>query len=247
MSLRYPINTLHKKDSGRSEDSYIMFIANKYKYPQPDGKDSKMVKAGEVFSCSIAIPGGISERYSSNWESSKIASFLRAKETFSIENVLQNVLGSSKALIGDMGGMDVLSNTIESVSGVTILPSEILVFKSMNYNDFSISLEMTPTNKQEAEVINAIVSGFKKSIKPEAVSENAQLLVHFPPLFDIKIITGGKKNRLLFKYEKMALIDLSISYSNNNNSFLSYEDGNPVSTNISLSFKSIEPHGLNIS
>jgi hypothetical protein len=121
-------------------------------------------------------------------------------------------------------------------SGKVITPKMELMFEGIGRRNFSFSFVLIPKSAQEAEVIKKIVKKFKVHMSADYVGggSKGQREMSFPDMFDIEYMYLGTRNPNLNKIATCALTKMDVEYGGDR--YVSYEDGVPQTTKISLSF-----------
>jgi hypothetical protein len=127
-------------------------------------------------------------------------------------------------------------------TGTTSFPGEFLVFDRGEPITLTFNFDLLPMNKTEADTIVGMVKTFKTKILPEfntPTPENFGL--KFPDLWRIEVkgMNGTGFPTTEGNFNDMALASCNVTYSGGANSALAFYDGNPVATNLVLTFKSV--------
>jgi hypothetical protein len=168
---------------------------------------------------------------------------------------------SAQALLKTAGASKVLSMAGFSVSpesilarGFGVVPNSNLelLFNSPTLREFSFQYRMSPRSKQEATEINKIIRFFKQGMaakKQDALSGNPQYgsagaasyFLGTPNVFQLQYkTTGGKTIKGVNRIKTCALTGFAMNYAADGN-WAAYDDGQPVSVIMNMSFKELEP------
>lgn len=156
---------------------------------------------------------------------------------------LLNTAISSK-LIGNLG-FSVSPETILA-RGFGIVPNSNieLLFNSPTLRDFSFQYRLSPRSKDEAERVNQIIRFFKQGMAVKKLDGKAGAQSYFlgtPNVFKLRYRTEGNKQISgVNKIKVCALAGFSVNYAADGN-WAAYDEGQPVSSIINMSFKELEP------
>ena len=130
--------------------------------------------------------------------------------------------------------------------GQGIIPNSNLelLFNSPALRKFSFTWRMSPRSREEAMMVNKIVRSFKQGMsakKLNPTSGGASFFLGTPNVFDLQFRTsGGQFIDGLFRVKTSACTSTSISYTDGAQ-WSAYDDGQPTSINLTLSFEELEP------
>jgi len=168
---------------------------------------------------------------------------------------------AAQALLKTAGASKVLSMAQFSVSpesilarGFGVVPNSNLelLFNSPTLREFSFQYRMSPRSKQEATEINKIIRFFKQGMaakKQDARSGNpeygsagaASYFLGTPNVFQLQYkTTGGNTIKGVNRIKTCALTGFAMNYAADGN-WAAYDDGQPVSVIMNMSFKELEP------
>lgn len=122
--------------------------------------------------------------------------------------------------------------------GYAINPQVQLLFKATALRTFQMSFLFTPYSQSEATSVNKIISLFKYHAAPEVGNAAAGIGGQFfvlPSTFDIKFLYDGVENGYVNKIDECVLENIEVDYATNG--WITYPDGSPVQTRLTLSFK----------
>ena len=149
-------------------------------------------------------------------------------------DALQGVI--SAAAVG-ISADEVLART----QGAVVNPNLELLFKGPTLRPFNFTFQMGARNSDESDEIMRILRFFKQGGSPQRTA--AQYLVKAPHTFQIEYLhrgESGEQNKYLNKIKECALLSVGVNYTPNNN-YATFNNGAPVSIELSLSFKELEP------
>jgi hypothetical protein len=121
--------------------------------------------------------------------------------------------------------------------GYTFNPQEQVMFEGIEFRTFSMSFTLTPYSSDESAAIQNIIKTFRKNAAPTIQKQNSTGFFYKPPsIFDIEFLYGGNENLKINKIQPCFLTDVTVNYAPNG-TWSTFDDGTPVQTTISLSFK----------
>ena len=168
---------------------------------------------------------------------------------------------SANALFNTGVGSQVLSMAGFSVSpesilarGFGVVPNSNLelLFNSPTLREFTFQYRMSPRSEKEAKVINKIIRFFKQGMaakKQNKTSGNqeygtagaASYFLGTPNVFQLQYkTTGGNPIKGVNRIKTCALVGFSMNYTADG-TWAAYDDGQPVSVIMNMSFKELEP------
>jgi len=150
----------------------------------------------------------------------------------------------SSRLIGNLG-FSVSPETILA-RGFGIVPNSNieLLFNSPTLRDFSFQYRLSPRSKNEALRVNQIIRFFKQGMAAKKLDGKGGAQSYFlgtPNVFKLRYRT--EKNKQISGVNKIkvcALTGFSVNYAADGN-WAAYDEGQPVSSIINMSFKELEP------
>ena len=128
-------------------------------------------------------------------------------------------------------------------NGVVLNPNMELLFRGVKLRQFQFEFDMTPRNRREGSEIKAIINTFKKRMAAKSATsfDGARgIFIGAPDVFEVQFKRGGDPHPFLFKMKVSALTDMKTNYTGTGN-YITYGDGSPVKTNLSLTFQEINP------
>ena len=179
----------------------------------------------------------------------KIYSLLKTLDQMDINYSDPNI----KALLNTSISSKLIENLGFSVSPETILSrgfgivpnSNIeLLFNSPTLRDFSFQYRLSPRSKEEALRVNQIIRFFKQGMAAKKLDGKGGAQSYFlgtPNVFKLRYRT--EKNKQISGVNKIkvcALTGFSVNYAADGN-WAAYDEGQPVSSIINMSFKELEP------
>jgi hypothetical protein len=145
------------------------------------------------------------------------------------------------ALVRDAVGGSVPIDILLKGRGYAINPQVQLLFRATALRTFQMTFLFTPYSQKEAKMVQNIIKAFKFHAAPEigGGTGNAQGLFFIPPsTFNMKYMYDGKENTSINRYGECVLENIDVDYATNG--WITYPDGSPVQTRLTLSFKEID-------
>ena len=128
-------------------------------------------------------------------------------------------------------------------NGEILNPNMELLFSDVTIRNFRFSFKLTPRNRKEAEQVKLIIRAFKRNMAPQAqggVASGSQFFLRTPNIFKLRYRSGNKDHPFLHKFKQCFLTDIQTTYTADG-VYSTYEDGTPVSMQMDLSFKELQP------
>ena len=210
----------------------------------------------------LPIPGAITDQNNADWGDGRInplqlAGLEVAGQALSkglgaggaeVERQLKQLSGTAsaakKALTGVISAAAVgisADEVLARTQGAVVNPNLELLFKGPTLRPFNFTFQMGARNENESDEIMRILRFFKQGGSPQRTQ--AQYLVKAPHTFQIEYLhrgENGEQNKYLNKIKECALLSVGVNYTPNNN-YATFKNGAPVSIELSLSFKELEP------
>ena len=128
-------------------------------------------------------------------------------------------------------------------SGEILNPNMELLFSDVTIRNFRFSFKLTPRNPKESEQVKLIIRAFKRNMAPQAqagVQGSGNFFLRTPNIFKIRYRTGNRNHPFLNKFKKCYLTDMQTTYTGEG-VYSTYDDRTPVSMQMDLSFKELQP------
>ena len=166
-------------------------------------------------------------------------------EGMGLSENLQNAVAAGiagKAI--DPQGNNISPNSAISRATGQVLNSNLeLLFNNVNLRSFPMNVTFSPRNDKESMMVKHIIRAFKSSMAAKkGTSETGQggIFLRSPDVFSIRYLHNGKDHPFLNSFKHCALTGMSVNYTNAG-TFASYADGTPVSIQMNLTFKELNP------
>ena len=128
-------------------------------------------------------------------------------------------------------------------NGEILNPNMELLFSDVTVRNFRFSFKLTPRNPKEAEQVKLIIRAFKRNMAPQAqggVSGSGNFFLRAPNVFKLRYRSGNRDHPFLNKFKQCFLTDMQTTYTGDG-VYSTYDDGTPVSMQLDLSFKELQP------
>lgn len=131
--------------------------------------------------------------------------------------------------------------------GLGVVPNSNLelLFQGPTLREFSFGWRLSPRSESEAKTVRKIIRVFKQGMAARKLNSGASAgtsasLLGTPNVFKLEYKMGNSSIPGLNKFKLCALTNCSVSYAPDGQ-WAAYEDGQPVSVTLGLSFTEIEP------
>tara|TARA_B100000287_G_scaffold353268_1_gene342993 strand:+ start:916 stop:2079 length:1164 start_codon:yes stop_codon:yes gene_type:complete len=145
--------------------------------------------------------------------------------------------------MGVFGGNITVEQLMARENGEVFNPNMELLFNGPTLRGFKFSWKMMPRNKKEAEQCKLIIRAFKENMAPKtkaSAGQGGNWFLKTPNVFELRYMTGNSEHPFLHKFKQCFLTDIAVNYTGEA-SHMTYPDGTPVSMQMDLSFKELEP------
>ena len=116
-------------------------------------------------------------------------------------------------------------------------PNVELLYNGPRVRGFSFSFTFVPKNQPEAEEVNNIIKEFKIWSSPEAL-DNGMFKV--PHVWQVQYMMNGNPNPNMNVFKRAALTDVAVQNNSGMNMHMSFDDGMPILTTVSLNFTEVD-------
>ena len=145
--------------------------------------------------------------------------------------------------IDNLGGNISVNSAIGRATGMTLNSNLELLFDSVNLRTFPFSINFSPRNADESMMVKHIIRAFKSSMAAKkGTSDVGQggIFLRAPDVFQLRYLHRGTDHPFLNSFKHCALTGMTVNYTNAG-TFASYSDGTPVSIQMNLTFKELNP------
>ena len=160
---------------------------------------------------------------------------LNAITTPDAAKILTTKLAAEAANIPFGGNLSV-GQVLARERGEILNPNMELLFNGVSLRSFRFSFKMTPRDDKEAQNIRLIINTLKRSMAPKGDGT----FLKTPNIFQLTYKKGAEIHPYLNLFKQCFLTDMAVNYTGEG-VYATYSDGSPVSYNLDLSFKEIEP------
>ena len=151
---------------------------------------------------------------------------------------------ATSAAIGALGGNVSAADLLARQTGQIFNPNMELLFNGPTLRSFSFSFKMTPRSPAEAQECKNIIRSFKSNMAPKTKNTGsiggAGMFLKTPNVFELRYKKGGRDHPFLHRFKQCFLTNVSVNYTGEG-VYTTYDDATPVSMQIDLSFKELEP------
>ena len=130
------------------------------------------------------------------------------------------------------------NEVLARTQGAVINPNLELLFKGPALRPFNFTFQMGARNEGDSLQIMEILRFFKQGSAPQRTE--SQMLIKAPHTFQIEYLHRGTKNKFLNEIKECALLSVGVNYTPNNN-YATFANGAPVSIELTLGFKELDP------
>lgn len=156
------------------------------------------------------------------------------------DNIVKNGIPATRqAAIGAVGGFVAgkSANALLAMSkGMIYNPNIELLYQGPSMRGFNFTFIFTPKSKKEADIVNKIILEFKKWSAPEAKDG----MFEVPAIWQIDYMTGNQKNKNMNAFKRCALTNVATQDNASLDYHMSYPDGMPITTTMSLEFMEVD-------
>jgi len=159
-----------------------------------------------------------------------------------LEGLAKDLTFKAVGVAGEIVGAEGLEALSKKAFGEASNPYMEVLFDQMSLRTFTYNFQFAPRNQEEAEEVQNIIQLFRFHMAPE-LRPNVNRYVGLPSQFDIHYMFLSKdgvasENNYYNRIATCVLTDCKVNYTPTG--VKSFEDGGPVQTTMTLSFKEIE-------
>ena len=151
---------------------------------------------------------------------------------------------ATSAALGALGGNVSTAQLLARETGNIFNPNMELLFNGPTLRSFNFSFKMTPRSPSEAEECKNIIRSFKLNMAPKTKNTGSiggsGVFLKTPNVFELRYKKGGREHPFLHKFKQCFLTNISVNYTGEG-VYTTYDDATPVSMNLYLTFKELEP------
>ena len=231
--------------------------------PTPSFKDynnSVVAKfPADLPSILMYMPEDVQSQYSQKWGGADFGSFAAgllnaAGGELNVQDAINNAFGAGKNLVfkgiqeltNKLSGSSIsLNQTLGGISGTIMNPNTEMMYDGPNIRTFSLKFKLVPYSEIEAQEIRKICNTFKKAMLPSFGGQaffgtiQAPNLITIPKVCQVTFMKGNEPHPYLSQYKTCAIDNVSVNYTADG-SYATYQDGSPVATELTVSFKEMK-------
>ena len=151
---------------------------------------------------------------------------------------------ATSAALGALGANVSAADLLARQTGQIFNPNMELLFNGPTLRSFSFSFKMTPRSPSEAQECKNIIRSFKSNMAPKTKNTGSVggsgVFLKTPNVFELRYKKGNGDHPFLHKFKQCFLTNVSVNYTGEG-VYTTYDDATPVSMQIDLSFKELEP------
>ena len=151
---------------------------------------------------------------------------------------------ATASAIGALGGNVSAADLLARQTGQIFNPNMELLFNGPTLRSFNFSFKMTPRSSSEAQECKNIIRSFKSNMAPKTKNTGtlggSGMFLKTPNVFELRYKKGNGDHPFLHKFKQCFLTNVSVNYTGEG-VYTTYDDATPVSMQIDLSFKELEP------
>lgn len=125
-----------------------------------------------------------------------------------------------------------------NAAGYVFNPQQQLLFNGIDFRTYQMSFTFTPYSREEAESVKNIIKTFRKYAAPTVVKEAAGFFFTPPGVVDVTFRKSNGVNNNLHSLKRSVIESVEVNYAPNG--WAAMEDGMPMQTTMTVSFKEIQ-------
>ena len=150
---------------------------------------------------------------------------------------------ATSAAMGVFGANVSTEQLLARQSGQIFNPNLELLFNGPSLRSFSFTFKFTPRSPSESNQCKQIIRSFKQNMAPKTGGDTvggSSIFMKTPNLFELRYRKGNDDHPFLNKFKQCFLTNMSVNYTGEG-VYATYDDATPISMQLNLSFKEIEP------
>lgn len=178
-----------------------------------------------------------------------ISTFEKGKETG--KNIIDGVRRQFEENIGSVGAVGqqigvglVAGFAGTSANGLLAMsrgeiynPNVELLYQGPKLRSFNLQFQFVPKDPAEAKAVNDIILEFKKWSAPSIKDKNMMTVPH---IWQITYNSSNGQNKNMNAFKKAACTNVAVQNNQGMNMHMSFEDGMPILTTMSLTFQEVD-------
>tara|TARA_B100000575_G_scaffold205927_1_gene167320 strand:- start:14 stop:967 length:954 start_codon:yes stop_codon:yes gene_type:complete len=150
---------------------------------------------------------------------------------------------ATSAAMGVFGANVSTEDLLARQSGQIFNPNLELLFNGPTLRSFSFSFKFTPRSPSESNQCKQIIRSFKQNMAPKTGGDTvggSSIFLKTPNLFELRYRKGNNNHPFLNQFKQCFLTNMSVNYTGEG-VYATYDDATPISMQLNLTFKEIEP------
>ena len=150
---------------------------------------------------------------------------------------------ATSAAMGVFGANVSTEDLLARQQGQIFNPNLELLFNGPSLRSFSFTFKFTPRSPSESNQCKQIIRSFKQNMAPKLGGDTvggSSIFMKTPNLFELRYRKGNDDHPFLNKFKQCFLTNMSVNYTGEG-VYATYDDATPISMQLNLSFKEIEP------
>jgi hypothetical protein len=245
LELQYPLNEEH--------DNYIVFTSRQRINRQRREEDGMIMDAdtnraslmndeNSQVEIALHIPVTLDQEAVVKYGGKDVGSLARGVQQGGVggfvSGMIQGLSQAASKLLNSMTG-----NAAFIMQGKAVNPMQEMALEGIDFRSHSFSYTMSPTSKEEADMIRDIIYYFKTAMLPDtypalgAGSSDAEGFFNYPNTWRVEL--EGPIASRVDGYLPMVLENCKVTYEGDSTSMTFFEDGQPTSVKMDLQFKEL--------
>ena len=245
LELQYPLNEEH--------DNYIVFTSRQRINRQRREEDGMIMDAdtnraslmndeNSQVEIALHIPVTLDQEAVVKYGGKDVGSLARGVQQGGVggfvSGMIQGLSQAASKLLNSMTG-----NAMFIMQGKAVNPMQEMALEGIDFRSHSFSYTMSPTSKEEADMIRDIIYYFKTAMLPDtypalgAGSSDAEGFFNYPNTWRVEL--EGPIASRVDGYLPMVLENCKVTYEGDSTSMTFFEDGQPTSVKMDLQFKEL--------
>ena len=247
IELQYPLNEEH--------DNYIVFRSRQRINRQRREEDGMIMSADEnrasllsgdgsqQVEIALHIPVTLDQEAAVKFSAKDVGSMARGVQQGGVggfvSGMIQGLSQAASKLLNSMTG-----NAMFIMQGKAVNPMQEMALEGIDFRTLSFSYTMSPTSKEEADMIRDIIYYFKTAMLPDtypalgAGSSDAEGFFNYPNTWTAEL--EGPIATRVDGYLPMVLQNCKVTYEGDSTSMTFFEDGQPTSVKMDLQFQELK-------
>ena len=122
-------------------------------------------------------------------------------------------------------------------TGQVFNPNVELLYQAPGFRQFAFNFDFVPRNPSDATNMNNIIRSFKSNSAPRDIGNG---MFEVPKVWQIRYMSGAGENQFMNKFKPSACLSVSVQANQPTDMHVSFANGIPVQTTMSLMFKEVD-------